>query len=51
MKKALKAITEDSSDALARMSGTVDENSVKSLVSNRICKDGEDEVFDNCVMP
>jgi len=50
MKKALKAITDDSSDALARMSGTVEENSVKSLVSNRICKEGEDEVYDNCVL-
>lgn len=50
MKKALKAITDDSSDALARMQGNVDENSVKSLVSSRICKEGEDEVFDNCVM-
>lgn len=50
MKKALKAITDESSDALARMSGTVDEDSVKSLVSNRICKEGEDEVFDNCVL-
>lgn len=50
MKKALKAITEDSSDALARMSTNLEENSVKSLVSSRICKEGEDEVFDNCVM-
>lgn len=52
MKKALKAITEDSSDALARMTGSLQEgeNSVKSLVSSRICKEGEDEVFDNCVM-
>jgi hypothetical protein len=50
MKKALKAITEDSSDALARMSTNVDENSVKNLVSSRICKEGEDEVFDNCVL-
>jgi len=32
------------------MNKNVDEDSVKSLVSSRICKAGEDEVFDNCVL-
>ena len=50
MKKALKAIKENSSDALFKMSTNIDENSIDKLVSNRICKEGEDEVFDNCVL-
>jgi|TARA_B110001450_G_C17624691_1_gene482660 hypothetical protein len=50
MKKALKSISENNSNALSRMSSNIDENSIKNLVSNRICNEGEDEVFDNCVL-
>ena len=45
-----KAIKENSSDALFKMTTNIDENSIDKLVSNRICKEGEDEVFDNCVL-
>jgi hypothetical protein len=31
------------------MNKNVDDGSVNSLISTRVCKAGEDEVFDNCV--
>jgi hypothetical protein len=49
IKKAIKDIADTSSDALMRMNKNVDDGSVNGLVSTRVCKAGEDEVFDNCI--
>lgn len=45
MEQASKALTDQIQNNIAVSSQTTDKN------GNRICQKGEDEAFDNCVMP